>query len=105
MTEAKPTPGPWTITAPQFGFSVIYGPKGEVVFGLASGGPDEKRPDDVCDANAHLIAAAPELLKYLSIFLGHDDRFQVSVGGNPIAVDRMLEEARAALLKAQGRSA
>lgn len=31
----------------------------------------------------------------LAIFLGHDDRFQISVGGNPIAVKEMLEKAHA----------
>lgn len=31
----------------------------------------------------------------LRIFLGGDDRFQVMVGGNPNAVEKMLEEARA----------
>jgi hypothetical protein len=31
----------------------------------------------------------------LCIFLGHDERFQVAVGGNPVAVEKMLNEARA----------
>lgn len=31
----------------------------------------------------------------LRIFLGGDDRFQVMIGGNPDAVENMLEEARA----------
>jgi hypothetical protein len=42
----------------------------------------------------HLIMQRYALVTALKIFLGHDDRFQVSVGGNPIAVDKMLEEAR-----------
>lgn len=37
------------------------------------------------------------LERYLSIFLGHDERFQVSVGGNPNAVERMLIGASEAL--------
>jgi hypothetical protein len=41
-----------------------------------------------------LIMQRDALVTALKIFLGHDDRFQVSVGGNPIAVDKMLEEAR-----------
>lgn len=49
--------------------------------------------------NAETIArqkAKIESLKEaLRIFLGGDDRFQVMVGGNPIAVERMLKNARA----------
>lgn len=49
--------------------------------------------------NAETIArqkAKIESLKgALRIFLGGDDRFQVMVGGNPIAVEQMLENARA----------
>jgi len=33
----------------------------------------------------------------LSIFLGGDDRFLVSIGGNPIAIETMLGEAEEAL--------
>ncbi len=61
LTKPKRTPGPWTIPTPSMGFSAIHGPNGELIFGLAAGSAEEKRPDDVCDANARLIAAAPEL--------------------------------------------
>ena len=30
-------------------------------------------------------------------FLGHDNRFQIAVGGNPIAVDAMLDASRSTL--------
>jgi hypothetical protein len=33
-------------------------------------------------------------IAFLEILLGHDERFQVAIGGNPIAVDRMLSAAR-----------
>jgi hypothetical protein len=52
-------------------------------------------------ANAHLIAAAPELYEALVRFI-EDPTFQVAVGGNPNVVDRMLDHARAALAKARG---
>lgn len=42
-----------------------------------------------------LEAENAALLAIVRIFLGEDARFQVAVGGNPIAVDRMLAEARA----------
>lgn len=46
-----------------------------------------------------LEAEKAELLAGLRIFLGHDERFHVAVGGNPIAVDRMLGAARSLLSK------
>jgi hypothetical protein len=78
------------------GFSAIYGPNGELVFGLAAGAEGERQSEAVCEANSRLIAAAPALFTALKCFLD-DDRFQVSVGGNPSAVDRMLDDARKAL--------
>ena len=38
-----------------------------------------------------------EAREFLAIFLGQDDRFQVSVGGNPNVVDAMLARARRTL--------
>lgn len=34
------------------------------------------------------------LIDALSVFLGHDERFTVAVGGNPRAVDEMMTTAR-----------
>jgi len=61
MVAAKHTPGPWAIEQPWSGFSSIKGGDGKLVFGIAAGAPDEKRPDSECEANARLIAAAPDL--------------------------------------------
>lgn len=58
-------------------------------------------PEQTADADAALIAAAPDLLASLKCFL-EDIRFQVTVGGNPIMVDRMIAAARAAIAKAEG---
>lgn len=52
-------------------------------------------------ARYRLEAAAPDLLAALKCFLD-DSRFQVGIGGNPIAVDRMIDAARAAIAKAEG---
>ena len=60
MTEH--TPAPWRIPSPVSGFSAIYGPAGELVFGLAAGSGDERQDDATCEANAALIARAPDLL-------------------------------------------
>jgi len=68
MTETREagfTPGPWAVAEPWSGFSEIRGADGQLVFGLAAGAEGEKRPDEVCDANARLIAAAPEMYEAL----------------------------------------
>lgn len=44
------------------------------------------------------VNAHDELVAALRCFL-EDERFLVSVGGNPIVVDRMLGQARTALAK------
>lgn len=49
-----------------------------------------------------LLASHDALVKALDTFLGGDDRFRVAVGGNPIAVDQMIADARATLLSARG---
>lgn len=51
------TPGPWKVEDGIF----VVGPDRVSIFGGAS----TKRSDDVCEANARLIAAAPEMFEYL----------------------------------------
>ena len=62
MTTAVPTPGPWVLRADslggQLGFSFkVDLPNGAVAFTSSN--------DDASEANARLIAAAPQLLKAL----------------------------------------
>jgi len=81
--SAKHTPGPWTVSVPCMGFSAINGPSGKLIFGLAAGSVAEKQPDNVCDANARLIAAARELLETLQAMIdeyvwGDDSEIAVS---------------------------
>jgi hypothetical protein len=57
--------------------------------------------DAAMKAVAKPDALMAEMLEVAKIFLGHDERFQVSVGGNPIAVDRMLDHCRAIVAKAE----
>lgn len=105
MSDTKFTPGPWRVEpspASHEGWfedaNVVRSDGLAVSVGLHNGpiGPKEAL------ANAHLIASAPDLYEALAIFLGEDDRFQVTVGGNPIAVEAMLVKAHAALAKARG---
>ena len=67
IMSARNTPGPWTVEPPSMGFTQITGPNGELIFGLASGLPEEKQHDDICESNAKLIEAAPDLLAALQL--------------------------------------
>lgn len=42
------------------------------------------------------------LAEVAAIFLGEDARFHVAVGGNPNAIEEMLEKSRSALARAKG---
>lgn len=55
----------------------------------------EGERDSAIDEIQSLRQRVERLEAALRIFLGGDDRFQVMVGGNPDAVEKMLEEARA----------
>lgn len=71
---------------------------------IADGGNEAPPLEEAKDNMLYIVKsvnAYPELMKALNIFLGHDERFQVAVGGNPIAVDAMLSEFRN-LLKSIG---
>ena len=65
-------------------------------------------PEAEARANARLIVLAVNshdaLVEALAAFLGEDDRFDIAIGGNPIAVDRMLARARSALSLARGQT-
>lgn len=53
------------------------------------------------ECNASLIAAVPELYAVLVDFM-ENPNFRVAVGGNPNAVDTLMDRARHALSKARG---
>lgn len=92
----KHTPGPWRMSHDHddaWFLEYSDGTIGEVL--LWDG--------DTARANAHLIAAAPELLEALLCFIS-DTRFQVGVGGNPNVVKAMVAHARAAIAKATGNN-
>ena len=53
-------------------------------------------------ANARLIAAAPDLLEALKA-LTQDSRFNLAIGGNPNAVNALVKQVDEAIAKAEGR--
>lgn len=58
--------------------------------------------DEECNANARLIAAAPELLEALENLLPMAEKFLRNAPSHPD--NAMLEDARAAIAKAKGES-
>ncbi len=96
MTEAKHTPGPWKATQDS-----VVDLAGSIICEAAPTGISPKTELDWL-ANARLIAAAPDMLALVTVLLGHDDRFQVALGGNPLAVDKLLASARITYAKAIG---
>lgn len=103
------TPGPWTVSQPWSGFSSIKGPEGQLIFGLAAGGADEARPADECEANARLIAAAPDLLEALKavsdMLMARPDVIKALSPLMGFAEDAAFHKASVAIAKAEGRSA
>ena len=96
MGESKHTPGPWRAEKDRRKWCVMsqYGRVCTI----------SQWTSLVDQRDARLIAAAPDLLAALKCFL-QDERFDVAVGGNPIAVDAMLKQARDAVSKAEGSDA
>lgn len=107
--NTKHTPGPWTATTR----GAVY-PWGDVNAGDVwvccvhhdhaepnGGKPDNNFPtNEQCDANTHLIAAAPDLLEALELVLS-DLRHYVSTHGP--GPDLRLLVAESAIKKARGR--
>ena len=86
----KHTPGPWNYD--RSGYSLYVNSGRELVTALSM---DGKRLE-TSEANARLIAAAPDMLNALMDFVsyfGHD---------NDNGLDEMLTNARAAIAKATG---
>jgi hypothetical protein len=90
--DTKHTPGPWE----SFGAAVHAENGREIIFGqhnTRSGSAEER------DANAELIAAAPEMYEAL----GYARRLLESYDPLGAAEYSVLENIRAALAKAEGR--
>ena len=113
MSETRFTRGPWIVDATANQHidgahwrEIRAGDHGQVLAEVYHdlGDPDPGLTDEDAAANAHLIAAAPDLYEALVDFV-ENPAFQIAVGGNPNAVDAMLDRARAALAKARGEVA
>lgn len=102
--ETKYTPGPWLISDQGKPATFVYAlnPHGYNKFWtLVQGGGNsitERTTDEELEANARLIAAAPELLEACAAIVAWCDK-------NPPAGDALycINQARAAIAKAEGR--
>lgn len=95
MTEAKHTPGPWTQGWSKTGIDCVWiDGKVEPVIGM---GDDDDWIDCGTEANARLIAAAPELLEALQEIVAAAD------GAGWAQLDATLANARAVIPKATGK--
>lgn len=102
--QTKHTPGPWVI-----GGSLISNGRVPVAKVLHNGNGNPSKASDYdrdaprwlggADANARLIAAAPELLAALEALVGEADLGEVDLDDDDRA---KLEQARAAIAKATG---
>lgn len=97
MSEFKGTPGPW-LNAGRSAGSHIHADKGEVAWLLSYMGI----PDEEIEANASLIAAAPDLLEALTTIICEMDQW---TGWNDNGFeDETIPKARAAIAKALGET-
>jgi hypothetical protein len=98
--EKKFTHGPWSSDGnPEF-YPLISSNNGDLVSQVfhADGEPDDNIDIEQCGANAHLIAAAPELLEALEFMI---DRFECR-RDNLFSQRKACLDARTAINKAYG---
>ena len=98
------TQGPWIVSLdPRYPNepcidAVIDGVTWHIALCHNAAGPD----DGSAEANARLIAAAPELYEALQALL-ENDAINLWVGGNPNVINEVVARGLAALQKAEGR--
>lgn len=106
--ETKYTKGPWRwsdrfqTSDGRLTFSLL----GADGFGILSCDGDANSPQNVNVADAHLIAAAPELLEACVVLIEWDEREKdhaVNFHARMALCDAALLKARAAIAKAEGR--
>ncbi len=110
MSETRFTPGPWRLDAEEV--ATVLGPDGFMtadclILSVRKGAPTDKR----CRANAHLIAAAPDLYAAVKAAVEAYDEMVASLGDDdtsepaPGSLDSPdITLARAALAKARGET-
>lgn len=95
---SKHTPGPWLVDATGDGINIVQ-PVSEDQIAEVFG---EQFPDEV-EANAQLIAAAPDLLAALYLALPYVEVQDGDEHYKPGAVANTIKTMQAAIAKAEGR--
>ena len=97
LKPLKHTPGPWTVTEGKLSLQIhSIGKDGKREYWLANIKGESVPASEM--GNAHLIAAAPELLEALKQVRDWEQ-------ANPGSISSLIEEdANAAIAKAEGRS-
>ncbi len=101
--EMKFTPGPWTVDVAR-DIRYIHSAAGDIIlqFSPLYDGIDNAAAKNECDANARLIAAAPDLLAALQEIVREPQG--KTVADNAKVLSAVIRIARAALAKAGGQS-
>ena len=106
MAQAQHTPGPWFANKNTAGYYDIstgdtdYSPS----FAAAHQNPYMQVDADVLDANAHLIAAGPDMLEALEKCEPFIRSGDVDTRGGKAELSRLAGIMRAAIAKAEGRA-
>lgn len=112
-TQATHTPGPWEIGSinkrdKNLWWSAVFTPKSAGKFHTPRACEALGVDREECEANARLIAAAPEMLEALRVTLHRAEQARhSSEQPGPILaewLDGIIAEARAAIAKAEGRA-
>ena len=103
--NTKHTPGPWTYDST---WSLINGPKKEEVAAIHSGTIGDRvhrQQRAIADANARLIAAAPEMLEALKLLTTYVEEYKRGKiwDINFVEVTNAINKARAAIARAEGK--
>lgn len=97
MNETKFTPGPWSVRVDMYEFHDVV--SDTAVIACTAGGRGMTKEE--YQANAYLIAAAPEL--YDALEMAEDQLMNIAESGEwPQKFDGLLSEIHAALCKARG---
>jgi hypothetical protein len=103
MSESKHTPGPWTVDWSDDG-PLIY--TGDLLIASVSGSTEHIEvpglDEQTTEANASLMAAAPDLLAALERVLEHGEPLNLYHERSEDA--EVVNQARAAIAKAKGQS-
>lgn len=105
MSTTKHTPGPWTYNE-NFAQEVVGADGLHIAYVGANDEPSQFRTDEEHDANAILIAAAPELFQLIdqiSRFATTDEEPGKDLG-NDEAMDGLIARSRELIARAEGRA-